>query len=133
MMCAPPLWFGSVRRRHLPRRTTIVIRRNSHQQPGVRFLAAFKANGYLVVPYLNVTWEHQFGDSTQSLSAALLQPGAVPISLSYPVFDARDFGKLEGGVTVELGLSTILMLGGASTFASDGHDFRVSAGLSFRF
>jgi uncharacterized protein YhjY with autotransporter beta-barrel domain len=100
---------------------------------GVRFLAAFQASGYLVVPYLNVTWEHQLGDSTQSFSATLVQPGALPISLSYPVFDARDFGKIEGGVTIELAPWTTLMLGGASTFASDGHDFRVSAGLSFRF
>jgi uncharacterized protein YhjY with autotransporter beta-barrel domain len=100
---------------------------------GIRFLAAFRTGGYLAVPYLNVTWEHQLGDSTHSFTAALAQPGAVPVSVSYPAFHARDYGKIEGGLTVELSPQASIGLGGASTFAGGGHDYRISAGLSFRF
>ena len=100
---------------------------------GVRFLAPFKAGGNLVVPYLNVTWEHQFGDSVQSLTTSLSQTGA-PVPLSFPAFDARDFGKIEGGLTVEFAPQASVTLNGASTFArDDAHDFRVSAGVNLRF
>jgi uncharacterized protein YhjY with autotransporter beta-barrel domain len=103
---------------------------------GIRFLAPFRAGGNLLVPYLNVTLEHQFGDLDQVLTASLTSspPGVAPIFSAFPVFDARNFGKIEGGVTLELGQELSANLSGASTFARDeSYDFRISAGLTYRF
>jgi uncharacterized protein YhjY with autotransporter beta-barrel domain len=101
---------------------------------GVRFLAPFQLGGTLLVPYLNVTLEHQFGDGTASVTTSLTQAPGAPVSLSLPVFGARDYGKVEGGLTVELVPGASVSLNGASTFArEDGHDYRLSAGVSWRF
>jgi outer membrane autotransporter protein len=98
---------------------------------GVRLLAPFQAGGNLFVPYLNVTWEHQFGDSTQSLAVSF---AGVSTPVSVPAFDTRDFGRIEGGITVELAPEASINLSGASTFARDAaNDFRVSAGVNYRF
>jgi uncharacterized protein YhjY with autotransporter beta-barrel domain len=102
---------------------------------GIRFLAPFQAGGSLFVPYLNVTLEHQFGDGTSELTTSLTNaPPGSPVALSFPTFGARDYGKVEGGLTVELTPSASVNLSGASTFArDDGQDYRISAGLSYRF
>ena len=101
---------------------------------GVRFLAPFQLGGTLLVPYLNVTLEHQFGDGTGSVTTSLTQAPGAPVSLSFPVFGARDYGKIEGGLTIELAPEASISLSGASTFArEDGHDYRLSAGLNWRF
>src|SRR5262249_47881303 len=100
---------------------------------GVRFLAPFQAGGNLFIPYLNVTLEHQFGDGEHTLTASLASGPALPVA-PFPIFDARHYGKIEGGVTVELGPELSASISGASTFAPDeGHDFRISTGLNFRF
>lgn len=99
---------------------------------GLRFLAPFRAGDTLFIPYLNITLEHQFGDNTNVVFANLGQQAPVPLSL--PVFGARDYGKVEGGVTIELAPQATFSLSGASTFAhDDGHDYRISAGLNYRF
>jgi outer membrane lipase/esterase len=99
---------------------------------GLRFLAPFQAGGTLFIPYLNVTQEHQFGDSTQVIVTSL--PQQSPVALSLPAFGARDYGKVEGGVTVELAPQATLSVSGASSFArEDGQDHRISAGLNYRF
>jgi outer membrane autotransporter protein len=102
---------------------------------GIRFLAPFRAGGNLVVPYLNVTLEHQFGSLDQVLTASLTSaPALPPILSSFAAFDARDFGKIEGGLTLELGPELSASISGASTFARDeSYDFRISAGLNYRF
>jgi outer membrane lipase/esterase len=102
---------------------------------GIRLLAPFQAGRTLIVPYLNVTWEHQFGDNSRVLTTKLAQaPALPPVMTVVPNFDARDFGKIESGVTVHLAPEISASLTGASTFArEEGHDFLTSAGLSFRF
>jgi outer membrane autotransporter protein len=102
---------------------------------GIRFLAPFRAGGNLVVSYLNVTLEHQFGDLDHVLVANLASAPALPPILSaFAAFDARDYGKIEGGLTLELGPELSTSLGGASTFGrGDSTDFRLSAGLNWRF
>jgi outer membrane lipase/esterase len=102
---------------------------------GVRFLAPFQANGSIFVPYLNVTWEHQFGDDAVEVTTGLAAPGAQNTSLSFPTFGSSDFGKIEGGLTVELTPGASVNLSGGSTFARDdgGEDYRFSAGLNYRF
>jgi outer membrane autotransporter protein len=103
---------------------------------GLRLLAPFQAGGTLLVPYLNVTLEHHFGDDKAQLSTSLTgaPSGTPPLSVSFPTFGARDYGKVEGGLTIELAPEASVSLSGASTFArDDGQDYRVSAGLSYRF
>jgi outer membrane lipase/esterase len=103
---------------------------------GLRFLAPFQAGGTLLVPYLNVTLEHHFGDDKAQLSTSLsgAPSGTPPLSVSFPTFGARDYGKVEGGLTIELAPEASVSLSGASTFArDDGQDYRFSAGLSYRF
>jgi outer membrane lipase/esterase len=101
---------------------------------GLRFLAPFQAGGSLFVPYLNVTLEHQLGGGTQALAAGFTQAPGSPVTLSFPAFDARDYGKVEGGLTIELAPETSVNLSGASTFGrDDARDFRIGAGLNYRF
>jgi outer membrane autotransporter protein len=102
---------------------------------GVRFLAPFQAGGSVFVPYLNITLEHNFGDGKAELTTSLTgAPSGSPVSISFPTFGVRDYGKVEGGLTVELTPSASVTLSGASTFAGDdGHDYRLSAGLNYRF
>jgi outer membrane lipase/esterase len=101
---------------------------------GVRFLAPFQYGGRFFVPYLNVTVEHQFGDNTQTLSASLTQAPLAPVLTPVPSFDSRTYGKIDGGLTIQMGPEFSATISGSSTFArEEGTDYRVSAGLSYRF
>jgi outer membrane autotransporter protein len=101
---------------------------------GIRFLAPFEYGGRFFVPYLNVTVEHQFGDNTQTLSASLTQAPLAPVLTPVPSFDTRTYGKIDGGLTIQLGPQTAATISASSTFArEDGVDYRVSAGLNYRF
>jgi uncharacterized protein YhjY with autotransporter beta-barrel domain len=103
---------------------------------GLRFLAPFDAGGTLFVPYVNVTLEHHFGDGKAELTTGLTgaPSGTPPLSVSFPTFGARYYGKVEGGLTIELAPEASVSLSGASTFARDeGQDYRISAGLNYRF
>jgi uncharacterized protein YhjY with autotransporter beta-barrel domain/phospholipase/lecithinase/hemolysin len=103
-------------------------------QLGLRFLAPFKAGDSLVIPYLNVTLEHQFGDDSRILTASLTQASLLPILSPVATFDTRTYGRVEGGVTFQLTPGVSALLSGSSTFArEDAHDFRVSTGLNFKF
>ena len=102
---------------------------------GLRFLAPFRTSGgSLVVPHLNILLEHQFGDHAQTLTTTLTQAPLLPIPTTLPAFDSRTYGRVEGGVTFELGPDLSASVNAGSTFArDDGQDFRVSAGLNYRF
>ena len=101
---------------------------------GVRFLAPFQSGSRFFVPYLNVTLEHNFGDSTQALSASLTQAPLSPVLSPVPSFDTRTYGRIDGGLTVQMGPQLSGTISASSTFARDeGNDYRVSAGLNYRF
>jgi uncharacterized protein YhjY with autotransporter beta-barrel domain len=102
---------------------------------GLRFLAPFRAGGSLVVPYLNVMLEHQFGDATRTLTVDQVQTTLfLPISTSSPNFEARTYGRFEGGITLQLAPDLSASVSAASTFArGEGEDFRIGTGLNFRF
>jgi outer membrane lipase/esterase len=101
---------------------------------GLRFLAPFRAGGGVVIPYLNVTLEHQFGDATHTLTTTLTQAPLLPILSPVTTFDTRTYGLVEGGITFQLGGDLSATIAGSSTFARDeGEDYRVSAGLNLRF
>jgi len=102
---------------------------------GIRFLAPFRTSGgSLVVPHLDILLEHQFGDHAQTLTTTLTQAPLLPIPTTLPAFDSRTYGRIEGGVTFQLGPDLSASINAGSTFArDDGQDYRVSAGLNYRF
>ena len=102
---------------------------------GIRFLAPFRSGGGFVVPYLNIMLEHQFGDGARTLTVDQVQTNLyLPIMNSVSNFDTRTYGRIEGGISFELGPQLGAVINAASTFARDeGQDFRVSAGLTYRF
>jgi outer membrane autotransporter protein len=101
---------------------------------GIRLLAPFVSEGKVVIPYLNVLLEHQLGGDAHAISVSLAQAGTDPIVVAAPNFDTRTYGKVEGGVTFQLGSNLSATISGASTFARDeGSDYRVTTGLSVRF
>ena len=101
---------------------------------GVQFRTQFLAGGNLVSPFLNVTLEHQFGDDTHTMTANLVQAPLLPILSPVPSFDTRTYGRIEGGVTFQIGPNVSSTINAASTFARDeGNDYRISTGLNFRF
>jgi outer membrane lipase/esterase len=101
---------------------------------GVRFLAPFQSGGRVFVPFLNVTLEHNFGDNTQTLSASLTQAPLAPVLSPVPSFDTRTYGKIDGGLTVQMGPQLGATISASSTFArDDAQDYRISAGLNYRF
>jgi outer membrane lipase/esterase len=102
---------------------------------GLRFLAPFKAaDGSLVIPYVNVMLEHQFGDDARTVTTTLTQAPLLPILTSSSNFEDRTYGRVEGGITLQLTPDLSATFTGASTFArDDGQDYRVSVGLNYRF
>jgi outer membrane lipase/esterase len=102
---------------------------------GVRFLAPFRTNGgNFVIPHLDVLLEHQFGDHTRTLTTRLVQAPVLPIPTTLPNFEDRTYGRIEGGVTLQLGPEVSATVTAGSTFArDDGQDYRISAGLTYRF
>jgi uncharacterized protein YhjY with autotransporter beta-barrel domain/phospholipase/lecithinase/hemolysin len=102
---------------------------------GIRFLAPFKtASGNFVVPHLNIMLEHQLGDDTRTLTASLTQAPLLPIPTALPNFESRTYGRIDGGITFQLGPDASAIISAGSTFARDeGEDYRISAGLNYRF
>jgi uncharacterized protein YhjY with autotransporter beta-barrel domain len=82
---------------------------------------------------VNITLEHEFGDATRTMTASLTQAPLVPILSPVGNFETRSYGKVEGGVTFEIGPGLSATVNAASTFARDDNDRRVSAALNYRF
>jgi uncharacterized protein YhjY with autotransporter beta-barrel domain len=101
---------------------------------GLRLLAPFKAGSSLVIPYVNVTLEHQFGDDARLLTTTLTQAPLLPIPSSISNFDERTYGKVEGGLTLQLNPGLGATISGSSTITrDDARDFSINAGLNFKF
>jgi uncharacterized protein YhjY with autotransporter beta-barrel domain/phospholipase/lecithinase/hemolysin len=101
---------------------------------GLRFLAPFQAGGNIVVPYLNVMLEQQFGDPTRTLTASLSQAPLLPILTPISNFGDSTYGRVEGGVTFQIGPALSATVNGATAFGrGDDRDFFVNAGLNYRF
>jgi outer membrane lipase/esterase len=100
---------------------------------GVQFRAPFFAAHSPVSTFLNVTLEHEFGDATRTMTASLTQAPLVPILSPVANFETRSYGKVEGGLTFEIGPSLSATVNAASTFARDDNDRRISAALNYRF
>ena len=101
---------------------------------GVQLRTQFLAGGNLVSPFVNITLEHQFGDPTHVMTANLTQAPLLPILTAVPNFDTRTYGRIEGGLTFQMGQDVSATVNAASTFARDeGNDWRISTGLNYRF
>src|SRR5262245_11647819 len=101
---------------------------------GVQLRTQFLVGGNLVSPFVNILLEHQFGDNTRTLTANLTQAPLLPILSAVPNFDSRSYGRVEGGVTFQIGPDVSATVNAASTFARDeGNDWRISTGLNYRF
>jgi uncharacterized protein YhjY with autotransporter beta-barrel domain len=100
---------------------------------GVQFRAPFIAGPNPVSTFVNITLEHEFGDATRTMTASLTQAPLVPILSPVGNFETRSYGKVEGGVTFEIGPGLSATVNAASTFARDDNDRRVSAALNYRF
>jgi outer membrane lipase/esterase len=101
---------------------------------GVQFRTQFLVGGNLVSPFMNITLEHQFGDNMRTMTANLTQAPLLPILSAEPNFESRSYGRVEGGVTLQIGPGVSATVNAASTFARDeGNDFRISTGLNYRF
>jgi outer membrane autotransporter protein len=101
---------------------------------GVQLRAPFSAGGNAFSPFLNITLEHNMGDSDRTMTASLLQAPLVPILSPVPNFADRTYGKVEGGVMIEIGPAIAATINAATTFARDeGNDYRLSLGLNYRF
>jgi outer membrane lipase/esterase len=101
---------------------------------GVQFRTQFLAGGNLVSPFVNITLEHQFGDNTHMMTANLTQAPLLPILTAVPSFDTRTYGRVEGGLTFQMGEDVSATVNAASTFARDeGNDWRISTALNYRF
>jgi hypothetical protein len=78
--------------------------------------------------------EQQFGDPTRTLTASLSQASLLPILTPIANFEDSTYGKVEGGVTFQLGPALSATVNAATTFArGDDRDFYVNAGLNYRF
>src|SRR5215831_13879767 len=101
---------------------------------GVQFRAPFLVYRNPVSTFLNVTLEHEFGDSTRTMTASLTQAPLLPILSPVSNFDTRTYGKIEGGVTFQIGPNLSTTINAASTFArEEGNDYRISTGFNYRF
>ena len=101
---------------------------------GVQFRTQFLAGGNLVSPFVNITLEHQFGDNTHIMTANLTQAPLLPIFTAVPSFDTRTYGRVEAGLTFQMGEDVSATVNAASTFARDeGNDWRISTALNYRF
>jgi uncharacterized protein YhjY with autotransporter beta-barrel domain/phospholipase/lecithinase/hemolysin len=101
---------------------------------GVQFRVPFLIGPNPVNTFLNVTLEHEFADNTRTMTASLTQAPLLPILSPVPNFDTRTYGKIEGGVTFQIGPNLSTTIIAASTFArEEGNDYRISAGLNYRF
>ena len=101
---------------------------------GVQFRYSTFWNGRVVMPYLNVTAEHDFLGGARILNSIALDPvAAVPVFT--PVSNAQEtYGRVAAGIAGDIAQNVRLSGDVQSTFArKGGNDYLVSGKLSYRF
>lgn len=101
---------------------------------GVQVRTAFELGGRPAEGFVNLAWQHEFGDPTRVQTATLLQSPLLPITTQIDNFGRRDYGTIGGGISLRLSDRASAMLTGSSTFARDGGDIhQIDAGIGFSF
>ena len=101
---------------------------------GVQLRAPFAAAGMTIDPYINLTAERDYLNGQRTISTTFLLDPSVPI-LS-PLQSGSDgvYGKVAGGVRVDVTPSISAIVAAETTFArQDGNDFALNGTLKLRF
>lgn len=103
-------------------------------EAGVQLRTPFHVAGRAMEGYLNLTWQHEFGDRNRTLTTTLEQAPLLPIRTSVDDFESRDHGVIGGGVSLALSDNLSVALSASTTFAGDdGHPYQVGTSLDYRF
>jgi outer membrane lipase/esterase len=101
---------------------------------GVQVRAPFGAGGMLIDPYINVTAERDFLNGQRTISTTFLLDTSVPILTPLLSDDDRTYGRIAGGVRVDVTQSISAIVSAEGTFArQDGNDFALNGSLKVRF
>jgi len=101
---------------------------------GVQVRYSALVNGRIIVPYLNLTVEHDFLDGARVINTTAIDPvAAVPVFI--PVTVGHDtYGRVAAGIAGDIATNVRLAVDLQSTFArKSGEDFSVGGKVSYRF
>ena len=101
---------------------------------GLQVRTTMPAFGGLISPFLNVTAQHDFLDGVRSVTSFQTYAPALLIRTQTGRFSDDVYGRVAGGLDLDLGNGLSGVLTGSTSFArSGGDDHTVSAGLRYRF
>ncbi|GJD98042.1 Esterase EstA [Methylobacterium iners] len=101
---------------------------------GVQVRATLPAFGGLISPFLNVTAQHDFLDGVRTVTSFQTYAPSLLIRTQTGRFSDDVYGRVAGGLDVDLGNGLSGVITGSTSFArSGGDDHTVSAGLRYRF
>ncbi len=103
-------------------------------EAGVQLRTPFSVGGQSMEGYLNLTWQHEFGDRSRTLTTNLEQAPLLPIRTTVEDFESRDYGVIGGGVSLDLTHNLSVVLSASSTFGrSNDHQYQIGTSLDYRF
>ncbi|WP_238298181.1 autotransporter domain-containing SGNH/GDSL hydrolase family protein, partial [Methylobacterium soli] len=101
---------------------------------GLQIRTTLPAFGGLVSPFLNVTAQHDFLDGIRTVTSFQTYAPALLIRTQTGRFSDDVYGRVAGGLDLDLGNGLSGVITGSTSFArSGGDDHTVSAGLRYRF
>lgn len=101
-------------------------------EAGFQLRTPFAVAGRSVEGYLNLTWQHEFGDMSRSLTTTLEQAPLLPIRTTVEDYESRDSAVISGGVSFAISNSVSVAMSASSEFGnSDSRQLGMS--LDYRF
>ena len=95
---------------------------------GVEFRSSFLWNKWMVSPWLDLTAEHDFNGGARTLITA--QTYALALTIATPVSSLNEtYGRVAGGVSVQVGKNVSANLTGETTFARSTNNSALTGGL----
>ncbi|HFQ7114151.1 TPA: autotransporter domain-containing protein [Pseudomonas aeruginosa] len=101
---------------------------------GVQLRASLLKGEHPIDGYVDLTWQHEFGDRDRTVTTALTQSPLLPIQTDVRDFESRGQAMIGGGVLFTL--SDALSVGfGASSLIDNGNGngYQISSSLDYRF
>lgn len=103
-------------------------------EAGVQVRTPFSVVGRPMEGYLNLTWQHEFGDTDRTITTTLVQAPLLPIRTTIEDFESRDYGVIGGGVSLDLTRNLTMVVSASSTFGrSNSHEYQLATSLDYRF